>query len=508
MQPDVVRASPNSVRARLYLTATCSVKISVLLFYRRLASSFNRFFFIAIWIGIAYNIGYYVSFVIALSLACRPTQAYWLAFNLEWAATHKFTCVDEHISLPMSAGLSTFGDFYSTLIPCALILSLNLPRRQNLAVYLLFSLGFLVVAAGLLRTIYVNYLINETYDNTWLLWKFWLWTLVELYTSIAAASAPALKPFFRRYLMDPITSGRRNSYSYSRDGQNPANGGRKELGSNVSSTVPLGNNSDVEKIAMSIHGDETRRYELRTLPNGKVEPVQIIAREEKSVEVRSSSPSSSLAPSEHNDWAVASIASSDDGCPLRTYRAEIEALTPIPGPGRPAPVVEYIGGSRQGSRSLTPNLQSRSPSQQGQQPTSILRLSQSNTELSVADRDQIEPLPRCLSQGSVRAARIKAESMKQSDIAVPAADRVVAHHAAARTSRDQYDSEADLASVDYDTSVDDASSIGETLRLPKQDLATDRASSCGDKSLHLPRQGSIEDDGDDVFRRSRVGLAI
>jgi hypothetical protein len=265
----------------------------------------------------------------------------------------------------------------------------------------------------------------------------------------------------------------------------------------------------VEKIAMSIHGDETRRYELRTLPNGKVEPVQIIAREEKSVEVRSSSPSSSLAPSEHNDWAVASIASSDDGCPLRTYRAEIEALTPIPGPGRPAPVVEYIGGSRQGSRSLTPNLQSRSPSQQGQQqPTSILRLSQSNTELSVADRDQIEPLPRCLSQGSVRAARIKAESMKQSDIAVPAADRVVAHRAAARASRDQYDSEADLASVDYDTSVDDASSIGETLRLPKQDLATDRASSCGDKSLHLPRQGSIEDDGDDVFRRSRVGLAI
>src|SRR5271170_2149068 len=276
MQPDIVRASPNCVRARLYLTATCSVKISVLLFYRRLASSFNRFFFIAIWIGIAYNIGYYISFIIALSFACRPTQAYWLAFNLQWAATHKFTCVDEHISLPMSAGLSTFGDFYSTLIPCALILSLTLPRRQKLALYSLFLLGFLVVAAGLVRTIYINYLINETYDNTWFLWKFWLWTLVELYASITAASAPALKPFFRRYLMDPITSGRRNSYRYSRDGQNPSNGGRKELGSNFSSTVPLGNNGDVEKISMSIRGDETRRYELRTLPSGKVEPVEII----------------------------------------------------------------------------------------------------------------------------------------------------------------------------------------------------------------------------------------
>jgi hypothetical protein len=484
------------------------VKISVLLFYRRLPSSFNRFSFIAVWIGIVYNIGYYVSFIIALSFACRPTQAYWLAFNPQWATTHKFTCVDEHISLPMSAGLSTFGDFYSTIIPCAFILSLNLPRRQKLALYSLFLLGFLVAAAGLVRTIYINYLINETYDNTWFLWKFWLWTLVELYTSIAAASAPALNPFFCRYLMDPITSGRRNSYSYSRDGQNPSNGGLKELGSNVGSTVLLGNNGDVEKISMSIHGDETKRYELRTLPSGKVEPVQIIAREEKSIEVRSDSPSSSLAPSERNDWAIESTVSSDDNSPLRTYLAEIAALTPVPGPGRPAPVVEYVGSGRQSARSQTPNLQSRSPSQQGQQPTTILRPSQSNTELSVAERDRTEPLPRCLSQGSVRAARIKAESMKQADVAVTAADQIVARRAAARASRDQYDSEADRASVYDDTSFDDSSPTGEMLRLPKQGIAADCTSSYDDKSPHLPRQGSIEDDKDNVFRRSRVGLAI
>jgi hypothetical protein len=186
------------VRARLYLTATCSVKISVLLFYRRLSSNFTRLFLIATWIGIAYNFVYFVSFIIALSVECRPTQAYWLAFNFQWATTHKFTCADEHIALPVSAGLSVLGDFYSTLIPCVLILRLNLPRRQKLALYSLFLLGFLVVAAGIVRTIYINYLLNETYDNTWLLWKLWLWTLVQLYTSIAAASAPALKPFFSR----------------------------------------------------------------------------------------------------------------------------------------------------------------------------------------------------------------------------------------------------------------------------------------------------------------------
>lgn len=491
------------MRARLYLTATCSVKISVLLFYRRLSSNFTRLFLIATWIGIAYNFVYFVSFIIALSVECRPTQAYWLAFNFQWATTHKFACADEHIALPVSAGLSVLGDFYSTLIPCVLILRLNLPRRQKLALYSLFLLGFLVVAAGIVRTIYINYLLNETYDNTWLLWKLWLWTLVQLYTSIAAASAPALKPFFSRYLMDPITSRHRNSYSYARDGQNPSNG-RIELGSNVSSMVPFGNNGDVEKMSLSVRGDETRRYELRTLPSGKVEPVQIIVSEEKDIEVRSRSPSSSLAPSERNDWTIASTVLPDDTCPLHTYRAEIEALSPALGPGRPAPVVGYVGRGRQGARSVTPSQQSRSPSQQEPQPTPILRPSQPNIGRSVAESDQTQPFPRRPSQGSVRAARIKAESIKYPDTAVAAADRAVARRAAARASRDCYDSDADAGLTD----ADDTRSSGETLQLPKHGLAADRASSYDDKSLHLPRQGGIEDDEVNVFRQSRVGLAL
>jgi hypothetical protein len=477
------------------------VRISVLFFYRRLSSSFNRGFFIATWIGIAYNIGYYVSFIIALSLACRPTQAYWLAFNLQWTTTHKFTCVDEHIALPTSAGLSALGDFYSTLIPCIFILGLNLPRRQKLALYALCVLGFLVVAAGVVRAIYINYLVNETYDNTWLLWKCWLWTLVELYTSIMAVSAPALKPFFRRYLMDPAILGQGHSYGCARDDQNPSNG-RKDLDSNTSSMIQFDNNGDIEKLSMSIRGDETRRYELRTLPSGKVEPVQIIVGEEKGVEVRSSSLSSSLASSEQNDWVITSTVPLDDTYPSQTYRAEIVALTPVPGPGRPAPVVEYVSGRRQSTKSLPPSLQSRSQSRQEQQPTSLLGPSQSNVELPTVEIDRTQPLPRRLSHGSVRAARIKAESIKQPDMAVAAADRAVARRAAARASWDYYDSDVDL------TGTADASSSGETLRLPEQGPAVDRDSSYDNESLHLPRQGAIEDDKGDVFRQSRVGLAL
>ena len=63
-----------------------------------------------------------------------------------------------------------------------------------------------VVAAGILRSYFLNYVMSQTYDSTWYTYKIWIWTLVELYVAMVAASAPALKPFFRRYFIEPITS--------------------------------------------------------------------------------------------------------------------------------------------------------------------------------------------------------------------------------------------------------------------------------------------------------------
>ena len=61
-----------------------------------------------------------------------------------------------------------------------------------------------VVIAGIVRTYYLNYVINNTYDVLWYIYVMWVWTILELYLAMIAASAPALKPFFQRFLMDPI----------------------------------------------------------------------------------------------------------------------------------------------------------------------------------------------------------------------------------------------------------------------------------------------------------------
>jgi hypothetical protein len=57
-----------------------------------------------------------------------------------------------------------------------------------------------VCIAGIIRTIYVWKVTDETYDETWVGYTMWLWTAVESDLAIICACAPALKPFFRRYL--------------------------------------------------------------------------------------------------------------------------------------------------------------------------------------------------------------------------------------------------------------------------------------------------------------------
>lgn len=188
-----------------YTLATSCVKISVLLFYRRLSVSFSRPFIIAVWVGIAYNIIYTAGFVLTLCLIYRPLPAYWLSFDPVYYRTADFTHGSEQIAEPLSAIFSVIGDAYSTILPLVLVSQLSLPRRQKWALYGLFSLGFLVVIFGIARSVYMYRAVNVDWDFTWTLWKIWVWGEFELWFAVYAASAPALKPFFKKFF-DQLSS--------------------------------------------------------------------------------------------------------------------------------------------------------------------------------------------------------------------------------------------------------------------------------------------------------------
>jgi hypothetical protein len=98
------------------------------------------------------------------------------------------------------------------LLPVRPRISVSLPSQhiQDLASPPIPPLTLLtfgsVVAAGICRTIYMDRVINRTYDTTWALYIMWMWTLIENYLAICCASAPALKPLYVRYIAPPLTS--------------------------------------------------------------------------------------------------------------------------------------------------------------------------------------------------------------------------------------------------------------------------------------------------------------
>ncbi|KAK5278708.1 hypothetical protein LTR20_000916 [Exophiala xenobiotica] len=278
-----------------YIVAISLIKVSVLLFYRRLSVKFSKAFLIATWIGIAYNILYFVAFGLTLLLLCDPLNSYWESFDPVWAATHKSHCANESVALPISAGLSVLGDFYSTLLPLILVYHLDLPARQKIALYLLFALGFMAVAAGIVRTVLLYDLLNVNYDFSWELWATWIWALLELYLALFAASAPGLKPFFRRFFVDSI--GNLSKSSRRRMDYHEQAGNKGTLNSETSKT-PMSMDvavDDVERIGVAYGGDDmkprergflhdieqddTRHFELRASRDGKkMIPMQVYKR--------------------------------------------------------------------------------------------------------------------------------------------------------------------------------------------------------------------------------------
>ncbi|KAL9116238.1 MAG: hypothetical protein Q9227_000609 [Pyrenula ochraceoflavens] len=182
------------------------IKISILLFYRRLSISFPRAFLWATYVGFFYNGGFIVAFMIVLGLLCRPLNAYWLRFSLEWIATdHPSTCINEGLLFSVAGTLSCIGDFYTTTVPLLLIIYLPLPRHQKLALYALFAVGYLIVIFGIIRTVYLFRLFHvANYDMAWLLWDYWVWNMLELFLAIIAASASANKPLLSKIFVYPL----------------------------------------------------------------------------------------------------------------------------------------------------------------------------------------------------------------------------------------------------------------------------------------------------------------
>jgi hypothetical protein len=131
-----------------YLYSTACTKLSVLMFHRRLVEgTVSRGFKLAIWCAILFVLAQTITFSVLVLSSCQPIPMIWYQYIPQWVAAHpEASCAPQHriiwISY-LSGALSVFSDFFSVMLPGALLLKIQISKRQKWGLMVIFGVGFL-----------------------------------------------------------------------------------------------------------------------------------------------------------------------------------------------------------------------------------------------------------------------------------------------------------------------------------------------------------------------------
>lgn len=169
----------------LFILATSFAKLSILLSYLRFApacSAFRRATYVVAGLLVAANIG----FLVLLFTQCVPLASYWTLGE----GGH---CVPEGPPLLAQAASTVFFDAAVWVLPLGTLARARLPVRERVAVVGLFGAGAVVVAAAAVRTYWVWWVVEGTWDVTWEGFELWIWTAVEVHLGVICGCVPCLK---------------------------------------------------------------------------------------------------------------------------------------------------------------------------------------------------------------------------------------------------------------------------------------------------------------------------
>jgi hypothetical protein len=192
----------------LFVLATGLIKVSILLFFRRLGSrGVSKTFRVITWAAIGFTIASTITFFVSPLLGCRPLSAYWEQSDVvKIIQGTKFNCNDEGAAMAAAGIVSTVQDVITALLPNFIYWKAQIPFRQKAALMGIFATAYGVAAFGALRTYATWVLFFETY--------------LELHIGVICANAPALKVFVKRYLdIKSVVSKQQSRFPWARSSQ-------------------------------------------------------------------------------------------------------------------------------------------------------------------------------------------------------------------------------------------------------------------------------------------------
>ncbi|CAI7641208.1 unnamed protein product [Penicillium discolor] len=171
-----------------YVLTTPLVKISILLFYRRI---FGMTY--PIWFCMFLSVGYFFSGWITFLSYCRPVSYYWTQFEDPSGGKCVFNVYPFFIT---QAAVNMVTDVLILVVPIPILWNLQMKRAQKILLSGIFLVGGIVCIASLIRIYYLTFLKNS-YDYTFVIGNFFLWSIIEPSIGILCACLPTLYPLLR-----------------------------------------------------------------------------------------------------------------------------------------------------------------------------------------------------------------------------------------------------------------------------------------------------------------------
>ncbi|KAF8539027.1 hypothetical protein BDD12DRAFT_910396 [Trichophaea hybrida] len=181
------RYAMGSTSRLMYLPTVALIRVSVLLFMRKLSP--HRMVQYTTFVLISINIFAAVFLFLFQLFQCTPSYV----FFEPHPQRGPYTCLIDELMVTFTVPLtSVIFDFLAWLVPVTMVLRLQFVEwRKKVVLLMLLGMGLLACVASAMRLEIVQKIpSDESYEVAWMC----IWTTVEIGTGIIAASIPALRP--------------------------------------------------------------------------------------------------------------------------------------------------------------------------------------------------------------------------------------------------------------------------------------------------------------------------
>ncbi|KAJ5765638.1 hypothetical protein N7520_005197 [Penicillium odoratum] len=171
----------------IYNFELCMIKVSILLFYRRVfgMNPLN-------WLACFFSIGWVIGCTVALCLAPTPISYFWTQVDDESGGHYRYSFYQYYIA---NAATNVVCDFLVMMVPLPIIWRLKMRVAQKIMVSIVLFLGCFVFAASIIRIHYLTKLKGEgLVDITWTIAPVCLWSTIEPCISVIGSCLPAMQP--------------------------------------------------------------------------------------------------------------------------------------------------------------------------------------------------------------------------------------------------------------------------------------------------------------------------